>query len=70
MTVHRHKGVAAVPVEIAPQRQRLIEAHLDYLSDIEKADGWHLCEDWDGLLIHPLHPEMKHCRCLYTATFH
>lgn len=26
-------------------------------------DGWHFCCEWNGLLIHPTHPEFDACTC-------
>lgn len=39
------------------------------LTDAEIADGWHFCHDWDGLLIHPKHPEYNSCVCLGQEKF-
>lgn len=33
------------------------------LTDKEIDDGWHFCNDWDGLLIHTTHDEMQGCHC-------
>ena len=29
----------------------------------ELQEGWHFCEDWDGLLVGPGMPEMECCHC-------
>lgn len=29
----------------------------------ERAEGWHWCYDWDGLLIGPGMQEMESCTC-------
>lgn len=34
------------------------------LTEKEQAEGWHFCwAEWDGLLIHPSHPEAECCTC-------
>jgi hypothetical protein len=33
------------------------------LTGQEKAEGWHYCPDWDGLLIGPGMGEMEWCIC-------
>ena len=33
------------------------------LTDDELKEGWHFCDEWDGLLVSPEMPESKHCRC-------
>jgi hypothetical protein len=33
------------------------------LTDAEVKHGWHLCPDWDFLLIHPDTPEAEACNC-------
>lgn len=33
------------------------------LTEQEVANGWHYCDDWDGMLIHRFHPEMEGCTC-------
>lgn len=33
------------------------------LTPEEIAEGWHFCWEFDGLLIHPSHPEAKFCTC-------
>lgn len=38
-------------------------AGLATLTDAERRDGWHFCCEWDGLLIHPTHPEFEACDC-------
>lgn len=66
---HQFKGAAGVRVPITPQRQRLLEAGHDRLTDIEVADGWHFCPDWDFMLIHPLDKEAECCTCKYNHPF-
>jgi hypothetical protein len=66
----KRPGAAAAPVPISSQRQRLIEHGLDRLTDVECADGWHLCAEWDGMLIHPTWPEAECCTCKFNHTFH
>lgn len=34
------------------------------LNAAEIIDGWHFCWEWDGLLIHPSHPEAETCQCI------
>lgn len=34
-----------------------------YLTDEERADGWHFCCDWDGLLVGPGTMEWDCCTC-------
>lgn len=29
----------------------------------EAAEGWHFCDDWDGLLVHPTMQEYEACGC-------
>lgn len=33
------------------------------LTKEEVAEGWHWCDDWDGLLIHPTMKEADACLC-------
>lgn len=34
------------------------------LTEEEKAEGWHFCREWDGLLIGPGDDEREACSCL------
>ena len=46
--------------------KRYTELNVDQnlkLTDQEKADGWHFCKEWDGMLIHKDWPESKGCIC-------
>lgn len=33
------------------------------LNALEIKEGWHFCNDWDGLLVGPEMAEYQHCRC-------
>lgn len=33
------------------------------LTSAERAEGWHFCPEWDGLLIGPDDPEWSCCLC-------
>jgi hypothetical protein len=35
----------------------------------ELADGWHWCEEWDGLLINIDDREFEHCKCGFMDRF-
>ena len=35
----------------------------------ELADGWHWCDEWDGLLIHSDDREFDHCKCDFMKKF-
>ena len=35
----------------------------------ELADGWHWCDEWDGLLIHADDREFEHCKCDFMKKF-
>ena len=35
----------------------------------ELADGWHWCDDWDGLLVHSDDREFEHCKCDFMKKF-
>ena len=35
----------------------------------ELADGWHWCDEWDGLLIHSDDREFEHCECDFMKKF-
>jgi len=35
----------------------------------ELADGWHWCDEWDGLLIHVDDREFEHCKCDFMKKF-
>ena len=35
----------------------------------ELADGWHWCDEWDGLLIHADDREFDHCKCDFMKKF-
>lgn len=35
----------------------------------ELANGWHWCEEWDGLLIHSDDREFEHCKCDFMKKF-
>ena len=35
----------------------------DKLTPEELTEGWHWCLEFDGLLLHPLSPEMAFCKC-------
>jgi len=39
------------------------------LSDEEIKEGWHFCDEWDGLLIHPDSMEFHSCCCFYMKNF-
>lgn len=52
-----------VPVPISRTRHRALEMGQGELTDTEKADGWHFCNDWDGMLIHPSDKEAECCTC-------
>lgn len=54
----------SVPVEISRKRQRDIELGIATLTETEVLDGWHMCPDWNYMLIHPSWPEHEACTCL------
>ena len=35
----------------------------------EIANGWHWCDEWDGLLIHTDDREFEHCNCDFMEKF-
>jgi len=35
----------------------------------ELDDGWHWCDEWDGLLIHSDDREFEHCKCDFMKKF-
>ena len=35
----------------------------------ELDDGWHWCDEWDGLLIHADDREFDHCKCDFMKKF-
>lgn len=35
----------------------------------ELKNGWHWCDEWDGLLIHTDDVEFKHCKCEFMNKF-
>ena len=35
----------------------------------ELANGWHWCDEWDGLLIHSDDREFEHCKCDFMKKF-
>ncbi len=35
----------------------------------ELANGWHWCDEWDGLLIHTDDIEFHHCKCGFMEKF-
>ena len=35
----------------------------------EVANGWHWCDEWDGLLIHADDREFEHCKCDFMKKF-
>ena len=35
----------------------------------ELANGWHWCDEWDGLLIHTDDVEFQHCKCEFMNKF-
>lgn len=39
------------------------------LNEEELKQGWHFCDEWDGLLIHPDSPEFAVCTCPHMETF-
>ena len=39
------------------------------LTEDEIKAGWHFCDDWDGLLVHPDDIEFQHCTCHYMKEF-
>ena len=41
----------------------LMATDSEKLSDDEISQGWHFCDDWDGLLIGPGMGEMEACEC-------
>lgn len=47
----------------SPELVRAIEAGELELTPDERAEGWHLCWDWDGMLVHPDTPEGQCCTC-------
>lgn len=40
-----------------------------HLNEREIKDGWHFCDDWDGLLIHPDSDEFRHCCCSHMKEY-
>lgn len=38
------------------------------LTDDEIAEGWHFCEEWDGMLINDKWPEAEVCLCSKSIT--
>jgi hypothetical protein len=39
------------------------------LTPQELANGWHWCDEWDGLLIHADDREFEHCKCDFMKKF-
>ena len=39
------------------------------LTGEETAQGWHWCDNWDGLLIHVDDREFEHCHCGFMEKF-
>lgn len=35
------------------------------LTEEEIKEGWHFCQDWDGLLIHTSWKEYECCHCVF-----
>lgn len=52
-----------VQVPMSKRRYYDIERGAAELSQTEILDGWHFCDDWDGMLIHPKSPEGEACTC-------
>lgn len=47
-------------------RERYWELESDWsvrFTEEECAEGWHWCDDWDGLLVHPSMSEAASCFC-------
>jgi hypothetical protein len=47
---------------MTPQRRAAVERGAP-LTDAEKAAGWHFCNEWDGMCLHPDSPEAQVCGC-------
>ena len=39
------------------------------LTEDEVKAGWHFCDEWDGLLVHPDSVEFQHCTCPHMTQF-
>jgi hypothetical protein len=50
-------------VKIPRERRIELEQGTASLNPHEKADGWHFCLEWDGMLVHPDDPEAQCCLC-------
>ena len=48
---------------MTPQRATALERGQAELTTEEKAEGWHFCNEWDGMLVHPDSPEAEACDC-------
>ena len=44
-------------------RYFMLERGGQKLTPEERAEGWHFCHDWDGMLVGPGMPEMECCTC-------
>jgi len=44
-------------------RTKELECGNGDLTEAEKAEGWHFCLEWDGMLCHPDSPEAEVCGC-------
>lgn len=45
------------------QWQKLMKDDNEPLTQIEIADGWHFCHDFDGLLVGSGMEELHYCHC-------
>lgn len=48
---------------MTPQRAAALERGQAELTPEESAQGWHFCNEWDGMLCHPDSPEAEACGC-------
>lgn len=47
---------------MTPQRFREVELRA-CLTEQERLEGWHFCNEWDGMCVHPESPEAEACDC-------
>lgn len=43
---------------------QLMDSAAECLTPAERRAGWHFCNEWDGMLIHPSHLEADCCNCI------
>ena len=51
------------------QRYRALERAGCGITDEEARKGWHFCDEWDGMLLHPsMEAEWESCACFTPET--